>query len=163
MKIWDKIIIIWGCLDIISLITYGSKSIIEKKVPFVNDLYRVFGNFNSFGETSLLYIVPIILLILYLSLGASGYFLVKRKYAGVILGYIQTPFRLLLVLPPSISIVIWLTGLVHFEPRNTIVISMVIIISSEILKVFSLYKWQKLNKLFLTTGFTRTRQTAPVR
>nr|WP_321466643.1 hypothetical protein [uncultured Desulfobulbus sp.] len=160
MKTWDRIIILWGCLDILSLIGYGIKNIIDKKIPIVNDLYPVFDNLNSFGEATLIYIVPTIILILYLSLGVSGYFLIKRKYAGVILGYIQTPFRLLLILPPSISILIWLTNIVHLDPRNTIIISMAIIFTSELLKVFSLYKWQKLNINFLTSHSTGPANSA---
>jgi len=142
MKIWDKLLILWGTLDILSLIGYGAKCIIEDKIPIINDLYLIAENLESFGMLSLKYIAPVLIGILYLSLSITGYFLIKRQKIGIIVSYLQTPFRLLAIMPPSISILLWFIGTSN-KPK-ILTISLIVIV--ETFKVYSLIKYQRLYK-----------------
>ena len=139
MKIWDKLLIVWGSLDILSLVGYSAKCIIDNNIPIINDLHLISENLDSFGLISLKYIAPVVVGVLYLSLGISGYFLIKRQKIGIITAYCQTPFRLLAIMPPSISIFLWFIG----TKSNPIIFTLAIIAAVEAFKVYSLYKYQK--------------------
>jgi hypothetical protein len=139
MKIWDKLPIAWGALDLLSLVGYSAKCIIDNNIPIINDLHLISENLDSFGLVSLKYIAPVVVGVLYLSLGISGYFLIKRQKIGVIIAYFQTPFRLVAIMPPSISIFLWFIG----TKGNSIIFTLAIIATAEVFKVYSLYKYQK--------------------
>jgi hypothetical protein len=139
MKIWDKLLIVWGSLDILSLVSYSVKCIIDNNIPIINDLNLISKNLDSFGLISLKYIAPVVVGVLYISLGISGYFLIKRQKVGIILAYVQTPFRLIAIMPPSISIFLWCLG----TRGKLIVLTLSIITTVEVFKVYSLYKYQK--------------------
>jgi hypothetical protein len=140
MKIWDKLLIIWGSLDLLSLVGYSVKCIIDNNIPIFNDLQLISENLDSFGLISLKYIAPVVVGLLYISLGISGYFLIKREKIGVIIAYVQTPFRLIAIMPPSISIFLWFIG----TRGKPIILTLAIIATVEAFKVYSLYKHQKI-------------------
>jgi hypothetical protein len=79
--------------------------------------------------------------LVYASLILSGVYLVKKKKLGAILSYIQTPFRLLFIIPPSIFFILWPLG--YFSDKPQIVLGVVLVLLSEILKVFTVASWQK--------------------
>ena len=145
MKNWEKLIIFWGVLDILSLLIYGITNIVKGKVPIINDLQMIIDNSNSFGLAAIKLLIPVAI-ILYVSLAFSGYYLIKRKKIGAIISYCQTPFRLVTIIPPSIFVLFWLMGFIKLEMRQMIILTISVLLITEVFKVFSLYKWQKIIK-----------------
>ena len=110
------------------------------KLPIAHDVQRIIENTTSFGMPSLMYVAFFGLLI-YVSLLVSGFFLVKRKKAGGIISYLQTPFRLMMIIPPSIFFILWPLKYLFEKPQILIGISLVVL--SEICKLVTVIKWHK--------------------
>ena len=99
---------------------------------------------TSFGIPSLS-IITFFSLVLYLSLILSGIYLIKHRKAGAILSYIQTPFRLLGLVPPSIFFIIWPLKYIFENPKaiSAIITFVVLMLLSEFLKLTSVIMWRK--------------------
>jgi hypothetical protein len=139
MKRWDKLLMFWGILDVLSLLVYGLTNIINRKIPFLNDMQAIIDNSNSFGLTAIKLLIPVFV-ISYVSLAFSGYFLIKQKKIGVIISYIQFPLRLITIIPPSISVLMWFLGPIKNDINHLFYITFSMIILTEIFKIFTLYK-----------------------
>ena len=110
------------------------------KFPLINDIEKIADTSASFG-LPYLSIFSYLAILVYASLILSGVYLVKKKKLGAILSYIQTPFRLLFIIPPSIFFILWPLG--YFSDKPQIVLGLVLVLLSEILKVFTVASWQK--------------------
>ncbi|RMG53563.1 MAG: hypothetical protein D6717_11015 [Gammaproteobacteria bacterium] len=77
-------------------------------------------------------------LALYLSIAVSALLLLRRKRAAAVLVYLQTPFRLLLVVP-SVYAFFWLTRLTGTPPVALVVL---VCLVAEVLKLVSVIRWQ---------------------
>ena len=104
----ERIVVFWGILDLVWFSYYYPANILKGKVPIVGDLMSAWSNAAAFGTFFHFWTLTIPYLILFLSLFASGVLLIRKKPAGAIVAYVQTPFRLLLV-TPSISFIFLLT------------------------------------------------------
>ena len=68
----------------------------------------------------------------------------KRQKMGALLAFIQTPFRILIVIPPSIFFITW--PLEYFFGDATwpaVVCLIVVVVGSEVLKVLSVTSWYR--------------------
>ena len=140
MKNIDKIILAWGIFDLSAVAWYMGWNIYYGKLPIAHDVQRIIENTTSLGMPSLMYVAFFGLLI-YVSLLVSGFFLIKRKKAGCIISYFQTPFRLMMIIPPSIFFILWPLKYLFEKPQILIGISLVVL--SEICKLVTVIKWHK--------------------
>ena len=140
MKRLNKIIFIWGIFDFAAIVWYMGWNIYYGKFPLINDIEKIADTSASFG-LPYLSIFSYLAILVYASLILSGVYLVKKKKLGAILSYIQTPFRLLFIIPPSIFFILWPLG--YFSDKPQIVLGVVLVLLSEILKVFTVASWQK--------------------
>jgi hypothetical protein len=140
MKRLNKITLMWGIFDLLAIVWYMGWNIYHGKLPIANDVQLIIENTTSFGLPSLMYVAFFGVLI-YFSLLASGFYLIKLKKAGAIISYIQTPFRLLVVIPPSIFFILW--PLKYLFEKPPIIIGIILIILSELCKLFTVIKWHR--------------------
>ena len=140
MKRLNKIIFIWGIFDFAAIAWYMGWNIYYGKFPLINDIEKIADTSASFG-LPYLSIFSYLAILVYASLILSGVYWVKKKKLGAILSYIQTPFRLLFIIPPSIFFILWPLG--YFSDKPQIVLGLVLVLLSEILKVFTVASWQK--------------------
>jgi hypothetical protein len=75
----------------------------------------------------------------------SGIFLIRQKRIGAIISYIQTPFRMLAIIPPSIFFATWPLKYIIINPRAivSICIFVSLVLLSEALKTVSVVMWQR--------------------
>ena len=138
-----NLIIIWGLLDFGILASYFLNHLRHGTIPFYSDMQSLIDTVASFGS-----IFPAVVtgfsFLLWLTLPYSGYLLCKQKPFASKVVYAQTPFRLTTLLPPSIFFIG--AGLKHLFDGFSLVASIFmfsIVLFSESLKVFTVYKWRK--------------------
>lgn len=152
-----NIITLWGIFDLISLSWYIGWRIIHSQIPFYHDMSKSI-QVNTASGAPLWIIMTIIAVMLYLSLLFSGVYLIKHKRIGAILSYIQTPFRFLLLIPPSIFFIAWpLKYIFNSEPLQSAILKhspysldvvvftavMFLVLLSEVLKLYSVINWHR--------------------
>ena len=134
----SKVTIIWGILDLLTLAWYLIWRVAYGQMPFFYDISKSVENTTAFGIPALV-IIPIISIIVYVSFAFSGFFLIRRKKIGAIISYIQTPFRLLTFVPPSVIFITWPLKFIFPNPKaiSAIVTFILLILFSEITKVYT--------------------------
>jgi hypothetical protein len=139
-----KTIPLWGLFDLCSIGWYFGWRLFHGQIPFYHDITKSVKSTTSFGIPSLS-IITFFSLVLYLSLILSGIYLIKHRKAGAILSYIQTPFRLLGLVPPSIFFIIWPLKYIFENPKaiSAIITFVVLMLLSEFLKLTSVIMWRK--------------------
>jgi hypothetical protein len=140
MKCLNFITLIWGVLDLLAIAWYMGWTIYHGRLPIANEVKSIFENTTLFGLPHLMYAVFFGMLI-YFSLLASGFCLIKRKKAGAIISYFQTPFRLLMVIPPSIFFILW--PLKYLFEKPPIIIGLILTVLSEFCKLLTVIKWHR--------------------
>lgn len=140
MKDINKIIKIWGLFDLCAIVWYVGWRIFHGQIPFISDMQKGIETTSSFGLPSLS-VVTIIAAILYLSLIPSGIYLLRQNKIGAIMTYVQTPFRLLTFIPPSIFFLLW--PLPYIFKRPSFVVGIALLLVSETLKLITVIKWHK--------------------
>jgi hypothetical protein len=150
MKDINKIIKIWGLFDLCSFGWFIGWRVVHAQIPFVYDIQKSMETARSFGVPSIA-LLSIASVVLYLSLLPSGYYLLKQKRMGAIMAYIQTPFRLLTFIPPSIFFLLWPWKYIFMKPPTFFGIILPLI--SEALKLFTVIIWHKTIKTAYNTAF----------
>ena len=147
MKRLEKIVIVWGVFDVLTIAWYLGWSIVHKRIPFVYDIRELIVSTTSLGIVWMI-VLSVFGLVIYLSLAASGYLLITHKKAGAIIAHIQTPFRLLMIIPPSIFFILWPLSFV--TESYHIVLGYSLIIPIETMKTTSLIMWQVKSRNLIT-------------
>jgi len=144
MKNFRTLIVVWGCLDLCSVGWYLTSRLLHGQVPIYHDIVKSIETNTAFGVPSLV-ILSVISLLLYVSLAFSGFNLIRQKRIGAILSYIQTPFRILMFIPPSIFFLSWPFKYVFSNPgaASSIVVFISLVLLSEALKTVSIVMWQR--------------------
>jgi hypothetical protein len=144
MTKFSKIISFWGLCDLGYISWYLIWNIFQKQIPFYSDFIK-----STEAASSLGYQLPIwlavVTFILYLSMLFSSFYLLKRNKIGAILSYIQTPFRLLAIIPPSIFFIVWPLKYIFDNPETiaAIITAVTLMLLSEIFKLTSVIIWHK--------------------
>ena len=142
MKNIEKIIFTWGIFDLSAVALYMGWNIYYGKLPIAHDVQIIIENTTSFAMPSLMYVAFFGILI-YISLLVSGFFLIKRKKAGAIISYFQTPFRLMMIIPPSMFFILWPLKYLFEKPQILILIGISLVVLSELCKLITVIKWHK--------------------
>jgi hypothetical protein len=139
-----KTITLWGILDLCSVGWYVGWRLLHGQIPFYHDLAKSIESASRFGIPSLSMITAFSLT-LYVSLLFSGVYLIRHHKAGAILSYIQAPFRILALIPPSIFFIIWPLKFLFNNPQSVLAIStlLLLLLLSESLKLYCVIGWRK--------------------
>jgi len=144
----NKIITLWGILDLSAFVWYVGWRLFHGQIPFYHDIIKSAQISTSFG-TSLGIFITVFSFILYLSLLFSGFYLIKRNKIGAILSYIQTPFRIIALIPPSMFFITWPLQYIFVNPKTiTAMIAFAILLMlMESLKIYSVITWHRKMKI----------------
>ncbi|MGD8177461.1 hypothetical protein [Marinimicrobium sp. ARAG 43.8] len=126
----------WGTLDAIYIALYVVSSVREGKIPYVTDLEMTIHNLVSHGGTATGVMIGLSWL-LQLSIIFSAVLLLLSSSKARLLCYIQTPFRILFMVP-SVPIITYFVG----EVYGTIIFLM-LLLTSEVVKVYSIWRFAK--------------------
>ena len=130
----------WGLCDLSSLAWYIGWRIYQGQIPFYYDYLQAYMVMRSTGDP-----MPVlgcaVSILLYLSLAFSGVLLLRKKISGAILSYIQTPFRLLILIPPSLFFIHWPWKYILNKP--SFAFGVFLLIASEIFKVATVVIWHR--------------------
>jgi len=136
----ENIIIFWGILDLVTFLHYAIVNLLHKRPPFLADFHRIIEmskkyDIHAFIPTTL----AVLSVILYISLIASGIFLIRKKVPGAFIVYAQTPLR---ILHPSTALVFAFFS-VRMSEQSIIEILLPIMILIEIFKVATVIIWHR--------------------
>ncbi len=139
MKPLDRVMIFWGLCDMALIAGMVIRSLTRGELPFIADFNRSLATARHLFEAPVLGGISAgLALALYLSIAVSAFLLLRRKRAAAVLVYLQTPFRLLLVVP-SVYAFFWLTRLTGPPPVALVVL---VCLVAEVLKLVSVIRWQ---------------------
>jgi hypothetical protein len=142
-----KLIAVWGLFDIITIGWRTGVDIYCGEIPFLYGIRKYWEtNTSIYGSHPPLdiLVIPYAWAACYLSLIVSGIFFLKRHRFAAILSYTQTPFRLILFIPPSIFFILWPLKYIFAKPSIFLGIGLVIL--SEALKLYSVVRWRRMTK-----------------
>ena len=135
------IAVFWGILDLLSIVWYVGMNIYRGHLPIVHDIVQGSITIKTFGFPNLIFLSYISAL-LYVSPILSGILLILQKKAGLIISYIQTPFRLIMIIPPSIFFILWPLN-DSFEKSLLLWFGFTLVFISESIKISTLIVWNK--------------------
>ncbi|MCP4373400.1 MAG: hypothetical protein GY797_35665 [Deltaproteobacteria bacterium] len=135
------IAIIWGILDLLTIAWYVGISIKRGHFPIIHDISQGSINIKTFGFPNLTFLSYIAVLF-YMSPLLSGPLLIFQKRIGLIIVYVQTPFRLIMIIPPSIFFILW--PLNDSLSQSTVLwLGFILVFISESIKISTLIVWNK--------------------
>ena len=135
------IAVFWGILDLLCIVWYVGMNIYRGNLPIVHDIVQGSKTIKTFGFPNLIFLSYIGIL-LYVSPLLSGILLILQKKAGLIVSYIQTPFRLTMIIPPSIFFILWPLN-DSFKKSLLLWFGFTLVFISEIIKISTLIVWNK--------------------
>jgi hypothetical protein len=135
---------IWGVLDLSYAAWYFAWRIFHGQTPVLHDVMQSIQTSRSFGEARPIYTTSISSFFL-VSTFASGILLLKRHQSAPLLTYIQTPFRLLFLVP-SVFFILWPLSSIFDSPPT--LIGVMLVVCSEALKLYSVVSWAKGGRVF---------------
>jgi len=133
----------WGLCDLGSLAWYIGLRIRQGQPPFYYDLQQTAMIMRGTGDP-LPVISCVLSTLLYVSLAFSGVLLFRARISGAILSYIQTPFRLLILIPPSLFFIHWPWKYLLDTP--SFAFGFFLLLASEIFKVATVIIWHRREK-----------------
>ncbi len=137
----NNIAVFWGILDLLSIGWYIGMDIYKGRIPIAQEIFDGSATIKNFGFPNFTFLIYIGAL-LFVSPILSGILLILNKKSGLILSYIQTPFRLILIIPPSIFFILWpLNDLM--EKSVVLWLGFTLVLISETIKISTLIVWNK--------------------
>lgn len=132
-KIW----LLWGVMDAIYLIWYSSNSFLNNRIPYLSDVVNASALLQEHSVVQQYMFV--LALVLHVSIFASCAMFLLQKKSVWWLVFFQTPLRLGLVIP---SVSLLLIG-ARIVPHYSVPLMVGLIGASEILKIWSVWRWRK--------------------
>lgn len=139
LKKLEKLIILWGVLDVMTILWYMGWSVSKNQMPFVYDIKHQFLNAAPQIGMGTAISLSIIVFAAYMSLAISGYFLFRLKKAGVVIACIQSPLRVITIIPPSVFFLLWPLSTIFDSPSAVIGFSLTLVV--ELIKISSMIAW----------------------
>lgn len=127
----------WGAMDAIYLVRYWVTSAVEGRVPYLSDIESALWVLRDHSVLQI-YTFALVML-LQISIVASCFLFLLSSEKARWLVYLQTPLRLVFFIP-SISLLLIGAQLV---PGYSVVVMAVLVVASEAMKVWSVWRWGK--------------------
>jgi len=132
----------WGSMDVLYLANYLWQSIAGGRIPLIDDIFSFNQLYTEQGGGYWLILIFTLSMITTLSIFFSAVLLLTTGDRVIYLVAAQTPLRLLLVMP-SLSFLPWILNGIN---PGGIGLALVLLLTSEALKVWSLILSRKRNK-----------------
>lgn len=132
---------ILGIFDLAYFLALVVPSVYHGHIPILHELQEQISAGRAFGHSIAVW-GPIAGSIVLLTTPISGWFLLKRRKVGGYLSFVQLPFRLMLVIPPTFF---YLSKFAATIPESYIFFIMLIFLF-EILKSIFIGRWLYLNR-----------------
>lgn len=136
-----QVCMFWGSMDILYLANYLWQSIAGGRIPLIDDIFSFNQLYTEQGGGYWLILIFTLSMITTLSIFFSAVLLLTTGDRVIYLVAAQTPLRLLLVMP-SLSFLPWLLNGIN---PGGIGLALVLLLTSEALKVWSLILSRKRN------------------
>ena len=127
----------WGAMDAIYLVRYWVTSAVEGRVPYLSDIESALWVLRDHSVLQI-YTFGLVML-LQISIVASCFLFLLSSQKVRWLVYLQTPLRLVFFIP-SVSLLLIGAQLV---PGYSVVVMAVLVVASEAMKVWSIWRWGK--------------------
>jgi len=127
----------WGAMDAIYLVRYIATSAREGRIPYFNDIENALWLLRDHSVVQI-YTFGFVM-VLQMSVVASCFLFFLNSEKTRWLVYLQTPLRLAFFIP-SISLLLIAAQLV---PSYNVVLMAVLVVASEMMKVWSVWRWGK--------------------
>ena len=130
-----RVTFLWGMIDLFYVFWLVASDLKAQNIPFYSDFIFDIKAAESFGS---IYSLPLVYVthLLILSVIFSGILLLLNNRIGVYISLIQSPFRLLLVMPPTFFFLAKLGN--YFPNMNYVFIVLVYLV--ETLKIWSIVR-----------------------
>lgn len=136
-----QVCMFWGSMDVLYLANYLWQSIAGGRIPLIDDIFSFNQLYTEQGGGYWLILIFTLSMITTLSIFFSAVLLLTTGDRVIYLVAAQTPLRLLLVMP-SLSFLPWLLNGIN---PGGIGLALVLLLTSEALKVWSLILSRKRN------------------
>lgn len=137
-----QVCMFWGSMDVLYLANYLWQSIAGGRIPLIDDIFSFNQLYTEQGGGYWLILIFTLSMITTLSIFFSAVLLLTTGDRVIYLVAAQTPLRLLLVMP-SLSFLPWILNGIN---PGGIGLALVLLLTSEALKVWSLILSRKRNK-----------------
>lgn len=127
---------LWGAFDALYVALYTISSVRAGRLPYFTDLMSTVDNLVSHGGIIIGVMIGFSWL-LQISIIISAILLLLNSRKAKLLCYIQTPFRVVFMVP-SVSIITYLLGVFDIDG---LVIFAVLLLLSESIKIYSLWRF----------------------
>lgn len=147
LKKLEKVIKLWGVLDVMTILWYMGWSISKNQMPFVYDIKDQF--LSAVPQISMARAISFSLLFFlsFMSLILSGYLLIRLKRLGVVIALVQSYLRFIAFIPPTALFILWPISLIIGNPSAIVGYMLTTLtILVELLKISSLITWWMLLK-----------------
>ncbi|MCY1447092.1 hypothetical protein D3C87_1704520 [compost metagenome] len=134
----QRVFIFWGVMDLMFLFEFAYWNLSRRRIPLYDDLISFSQVYAQHGWDMLI-VFFVASIVLTLSIFLTMLMFIKQSPTVRLIAYLQVPFRLYFVVP-SLS---FIPGLVRFFEWDQLVLIFSLLIASEVIKVFSLYKARK--------------------
>lgn len=141
LKKLEKLIILWGVLDVMTILWYMGWSVSKNQMPFVYDIKHQF--LSAVPQISMAKAVSFSLLFFlsFMSLIVTGYLLIKLKKVGVVFACVQTSARFTFI-PPTAMFLLWPISFFIANPGVTVGYMLAALtIAVELIKILSMIAW----------------------
>jgi hypothetical protein len=132
-RIW----LVWGAMDAIYLIWYSTNSFLNNRIPYLSDVINASAILQEHSVVQMYMFVLALVLQVSILASCALFFLQKKSVRWLV--FFQTPLRLVLVIP---SVSLLLIG-ARIVPHYSVPLMAVLIGTSEILKIWSVWRWSK--------------------
>lgn len=136
-----QVCMFWGSMDVLYLANYLWQSIAGGRIPLIDDIFSFNQLYTEQGGGYWLILIFTLSMITTLSIFFSAVLLLTTGDSVIYLVAAQTPLRLLLVMP-SLSFLPWILNGIN---PGGIGLALVLLLTSEALKVWSLILSRKRN------------------
>lgn len=133
-RVGRYILLFWGALDAVYLLKYVINGLMNQRIPYVTDFQSTLVLLTDHGVFAAVLVIASWLLQLSILVSCAA-LLLQKKFSKYLI-YLQTPFRVLFIIP-SLSL------LSFFYPSSVSMnaVLLVIMIATEVLKVWSVKKY----------------------
>ncbi|SNS70001.1 hypothetical protein SAMN05216255_3043 [Pseudomonas segetis] len=132
----DRVLLVWGAFDAFYVARFVVTSLSEHRIPYVTDFTETLRVLSEQGAVVNIYVM--FMWVLQASIVVSALLLLARKPGFKWFYYCQIPLRLIYYVP-SVSLIT--LGVLGPQGSRSIAITLGLLLLSEALKVFTLFKY----------------------
>lgn len=127
----------WGVMDALYVVRYVITSVMGGRIPYINDIESALGILSEHSVAQF-YMFILVMFLQASIIVSAGLFFLQKKYVKWIV-FLQVPLRLAFLIP---SVSLLLIG-ARLAPDYNVVLMVALVVVSETVKVWSVWRWSK--------------------